>query len=66
MKKAGVAVDNWKLPIFEKLLAENGYKYKKYPFVGDTSILKVKCKSIAKLQPVIEEAQEKCRKSKLQ
>lgn len=26
--KAGIALDNWKLPIFRKLLTEAGYEYK--------------------------------------
>lgn len=62
MKTAGVAIDNWKLPIFKRHLDEAGYAYTEHPgLTKDTMILKVKCEFVSKLQPVIETAQKECR-----
>lgn len=63
MKTAGVAIDAWKLPIFKKHLDAAGYSYTEHPGVtAGTLFLKVKTERIATLQPVIEKAQEECKK----
>lgn len=64
MKTAGVAIDNWKLPIFKKHLDGAGYEYTEHPgLTADTMLLKVKCKFVSKLQTVIEAAQKECQSS---
>lgn len=64
MKIAGVAIDNWKLPIFKRHLDTGGFEYTEHPgLTADAMILKVKTETVAKLQPVIEAAQKECRLS---
>lgn len=61
--KAGIAVDNWKLPIFRKRLSEAGYDYadggELSPLV---TLLTVETDNILKLKKVIEQCQSEARK----
>jgi len=42
MKKAGIVVDNWKLPIFRKNLDDAGYTHRvETPFIQDTTTINV-------------------------
>jgi hypothetical protein len=60
--KAGIAVDNWKLPVFRKRLTEAGYEYKDAGgLTGDTTILTVETTDILKLKKVLERCQAECR-----
>jgi hypothetical protein len=64
-KKAGVGLDDWKLPIFKKHLDAAGYKYDEpVPFTDGTLILKVHYEWVHELQPIIEAAQLECRNLK--
>jgi len=64
-KKAGTAIDNWKLPIFKKHLDAAGYKYEEpVPFTEDTMILMVHYEWVHELQPIIEAAQRECAESR--
>ncbi len=70
MKKAAVAIDSWKLPIFKKMLEDGGYNYTEHPgLTKDTLLLQVMTENIATLQPTIEKAKAECaqwkRKQKL-
>lgn len=61
MATVGIAIDNWKLPIFKRHLDEACYSYTEHPgLMADAMILKVKAERIAKLQKVIERAQLEC------
>lgn len=61
MSKAGVVLDNWKLPIFKKHLDVAGYQYDEpVPFTTDSLILKVHYVWVHQLQPVIEAAEREC------
>lgn len=63
--KAGVVLDDWKLPIFKKHLDAAGYKYDEpVPFTNGTLTLKVHYEWVSKLQPIIEAAQRECAKVK--
>lgn len=65
MKTAGVAIDDWKLPIFRKHLDSAGYAYTEHAGLTEgTSMLKVKCEWIAALRPVIEAADGECARLK--
>ena len=55
--KAGVAIDNWKLPIFEKLLKDNGYTFDTKKLTEDTLLLTVENDSLNRLSSVLREAQ---------
>ncbi len=55
MMKVAIAIDDWKLPIFQKTLDKKGYKYTKHPgLTPNTLFLKVETDTIGKLQPIIE------------
>ena len=61
--KAGIAVDNWKLPVFRKRLTEAGFHYEDAgAFTCDTTILTVETDDMLALKSVIEKCQAECRK----
>lgn len=61
--KAGIALDNWKLPIFRKRLTEAGYQYEDAgPITGDTTMLHVQTDDAAALARVLEKCQAECRR----
>jgi len=63
--KAGIGVDNWKLPIFLKRLTEAGYEYEDAgPITGDTTLLTVKTNNMLALKRLLEKCQSECRKLK--
>ncbi len=41
--KAGITVDNYKVPLFEKEFSAAGFKFDKFPFTKDTTVLRVEC-----------------------
>jgi len=55
MKKAAIVIDDWKLPIFKRILEEEGYQFTQHNGPVDGCItLDVRTESIAKLKPVVE------------
>lgn len=61
--KAGIAVDNWKLPVFRKRLTDAGYAYTDAGgLTHDTTILTVETNNMFALKKVIEGCQAECRK----
>lgn len=57
MKTAGVVIDAYKLPVFEKHLKDAGYQYEvKSGVTEDTLSLFVKCEWAHKLLPIIQAA----------
>lgn len=62
MKTAGIAIDNWKLPIFRRRLKGAGFEFTEHPgLTRDAMILKVKTERVAPLQKVVEAAQLECK-----
>lgn len=62
--KVGIAVDNWKLPIFRKRLAAAGYEYRDGgALTYQTTLLTVKTADFLALKNVIEKCQAECRKA---
>lgn len=60
--KAGIAVDNWKLPVFRKRLTEAGYIYKDAgALTHDTTLLQVETDDVPGLTKVIAACQDECR-----
>ena len=60
--KAGIAVDNWKLPVFRKRLKKAGYEYEDGgPLTGDTTLLTVETSDMLALKKVLEKCQAECR-----
>jgi hypothetical protein len=58
---AGIVIDAWKLPIFDRHLSDAGYTYTKHPgpslgFTADTLLLKVACESAVALEPIVRSA----------
>lgn len=65
MLKIGIAIDKWKLPIFQKHLESNGYEYEEHPGVTeDTLLLKVLAESQDEVQAIAEAASLECRNIK--
>ena len=65
MKKAAVMIDDWKLPIFKRILDDAGYKYAQLPgLTADTICLQVEYDFVSTLKPFIEKAQTECGKIK--
>lgn len=61
--KAGIAVDNWKLPVFRKRLKEAGYEYRDGgALTGDTTLLTVEADDMLALKKVLESCQAECRR----
>ena len=60
--KAGIAVDNWKLPVFRKRLTEAGFEYQDGGSIsGGTTLLNVETNNMFALKKVIERCQAECR-----
>lgn len=63
--KAGIVVDDWKLPIFRKNLQKSGYKFEERGrLTEDTSVLTVETEFPANLKIVLEQCERECRKQK--
>jgi hypothetical protein len=61
--KAGIAVDNWKLPVFRRQLTDAGYEYRDGgPLTADTTLLTVETNDMLALKKVLEECQAECRR----
>ena len=61
--KAGIAVDDWKLPVFRKILTEEGYTYTDGgALTPTTTLLTVETDNILKLKNVLEKCQREARK----
>jgi len=61
MKKSGVAIDDWKLPIFKKHLDKAGYAYTEHPgLMEGTLLLQVQYEWVSDLEPIIEAANKEC------
>lgn len=57
MIKAGIAIDNWKLPIFERHLTEAGYSFEQCPgATPDMLFLRVDTISVEELGVVVRAA----------
>ena len=63
--KVGIAVDNWKLPVFRRRLEAAGYRYEDGGgLTQDATILTVETTDILALKKVIEACQNDCRKAR--
>ena len=62
--KAGIAVDNYKLPVFRRRLKEAGYKYEDGgALTGDTTLLAVETDDILALKELLEKCQSESRRN---
>ena len=65
MKRAAIAIDTWKLPIFKKHLDKAGYTFTEHDgLIRGTLTLHVDYEWVAALKPVVEAANEECAKGK--
>jgi hypothetical protein len=63
--RAGIAIDNWKLPVFRERLTDAGYEYTDGgPLIGDTTLLRVETDDLPKLATVVAACQAECAKQK--
>lgn len=64
--KAGIALDDWKLPVFRKRLTEAGFTYTDAGgLTHDTTVLTVETDDLLALKKVIERCQRECRLGRL-
>jgi hypothetical protein len=60
--KAGIVVDDWKLPVFRKRLTEAGYTYTDAgALTNGTTVLTVQTDNMLKLKKLLELCQAQCR-----
>lgn len=65
MKKAGVVIDDWKLPIFKRHLDMAGFAYTEHPGITEgTLTLRVEYKWVGELKPIIKAANTECANAK--
>lgn len=65
MKKAAIAIDDWKLPIFKRHLAGAGYTFKQGPGLTKTTLmLTVETNNVAALGAVVQAANNEAALSK--
>lgn len=61
--RAGVALDDWKLPVFRKALTDAGYAYEdKGEVTPGTTLLHVDFTDAAHLRRVLEDAADECKR----
>lgn len=59
--RAGIAVDDWKLPVFRKRLTEAGFEYQDGgALTAAATLLTVETADVLKLKRVIERCQAEC------
>lgn len=59
--KAGIAVDNWKLPVFRRMLDKAGYEYSDVgALTADATLLTIETDNILALKKVLEQCQAEC------
>lgn len=68
METAGIIIDNWKLPIFERHLTQAGYSFEKPGgpggFTEDTMVLMVDTENIEALHEVVKAANKEAARTK--
>ncbi len=65
MLTVGISLDEWKLPLFSKILRKKGYDYSRHQGLSNDSILlkvKVKEDDIDDFKIIVEDAEEKAAK----
>lgn len=67
MRKAAIAIDGWKLPIFKQHLADAGYTFEQSPGLTENTLtLTVITASVKELEIIVRAANNESRKRKLQ
>jgi hypothetical protein len=67
IKTAGIACENWKLPIFKRVLSKRGFMISdQHQLPKGILLLKIKTANQKKLQKAVEEAQRVCAAEKAQ
>ncbi len=65
MKKTAIAIDHWKLQIFERHLRQSGYAFKQTQGLAkDTLTLKVETENLDALEQVVIAANTECAETK--
>ena len=63
--KTGIAVDNWKLPVFRRRLTAAGFEYVDGgALTPDATLLTVETSNVFALKKVLEQCQAECRKER--
>lgn len=63
--RIGIALDDWKLPIFRKRLTESGYVYNDAGALSSgVTLLTVDTEDVSGLESVVKKCQQECKDSK--
>lgn len=63
--KAAIAIDDWKLPVFRRILEAAGFKYEDAgAFGGPHTMLTVETDEIKRLSSVLEECHRECERKR--
>lgn len=63
-QKAGIAIDEWKLPIFERHLRQSGYAFENAgPLAFGTLLLRVDTNNLEALRGVLEAAHDEAKQT---
>ncbi len=66
MQKAGIILDDWKLPIFEKALDDAGFEYEQSPGITEgTLLITVETDDLHALGLVVQKTNDEAAKSKM-
>lgn len=64
--RAGIVVDDWKLPVFRKRLTEAGFEYTDAGgLTHATTVLTVETDDVSRLGDVVKACQHECRKQRM-
>lgn len=69
MIRAGIAIDTWKFPIFERHLSDAGFEYEQAPGAADDTLLltvQIEAQQIASLAAVVLAANQEAARGRLQ
>ena len=63
-KKAGIVIDEWKMPIFKRHLEQAGYTFAKMPFTKGSLLLHAHTTNLDALKEVLQSAAAEAEKSR--
>lgn len=66
IKKAALVVDDWKLPIFRRVLGKYGYEFEVVPYslANQTTLVRIYTTDLEALKVVMREAADEAEKSR--
>lgn len=61
----GIALDDWKIPVFRELLTKAGYSYEDAgPITGNSTLLKIETDDVAALAEVVRKCEQRAKEAR--